>query len=39
MISLLNFYFVTKSKFFRSIRKKHTRNFAGYVMRRKHSEK
>lgn len=30
---------VTKSKFFRSIRKKHTGNFAEYVMNRKHSGK
>lgn len=35
MISLLNFYFVTKSKFFRSIRKKHTGNFAVYVTNKK----
>ena len=39
MISLLNFYFVTKSKFFRSIRKRHIGNLAGYVMNRKHSGK
>ena len=31
--------YVTKSKFFRSIRKKHIGNFAGYVMNRKHSGK
>lgn len=30
---------VTKSKLFRSIRKRHTGNFAGYVMNRKHSGK
>lgn len=30
---------VTKSKFFRSIKKKHTGNFAGYVTNRKLSEK
>ena len=30
---------VTKSKFFRSIKKKHTGNFAGYVTNRKHSGK
>lgn len=39
MISLLNFYFVTKSKIFRSIRKKHIGNFARYVINRKLSEK
>ena len=31
--------YVTKSKFFRSIRKRHTGNFAGYVTNRKHSGK
>ena len=35
MISLLNFYFVTKSKFIRSIRKRHTGNYAGCVTNKK----
>ncbi len=38
-IGLFLFDCVTKSKIFRSIRKRHTGNFAGYVTNRKHSGK